>query len=216
MMRHKSINNTHFDKLKSVINSCFGSRMSGQSIVSNLQDASLDDNNNFYVYPSTSPINLDVIKLDDLTKYLKFLLPSQTIFNQLSGVDAICIDAQNEWYFFEFKNSDIKDQPKQRKSIRRKMVESLWYVFFMYSKAGEDINKLFSGDITKFARNNINYIIVGSQAKNMLYHANIQAAESSGKHYTPPGFEQFVGYYFKNVYMLTELEIRNFIKDFKS
>ncbi len=216
MMRHKSINNAHFNKLKSVINSCVGSCMSGQSIVSNIQDASLDDNKGVYVYPSTSPINLDVIKLDDLTKYLKFLLPSQTNFNQLSGVDAICIDAQNEWYFFEFKNSDIKGHPEQRKSIRKKMLESLWYIFFMYSKAGVNINQLFYGDFTKFAVKHINYIIVGSQSKNTLYAQNIYAAESSGTHYTPPGFEQFVGYYFKNVYMLTELEIRNFIRDFKS
>lgn len=75
---------------------------------------------------------------------------------------------------------------------------------------------MFSGDITKFARENINYVIVGSQTKNTLYQLNIQAAESVGMHYTPPGFEQFKGYYFKDVYMLTEIELRDFILHFKA
>jgi hypothetical protein len=94
------------------------------------------------------------------------------------------------------------------------MAESLWYVFFMYSKANENVSLLFGGDFTKFARENINYVIVGSQSKNMLHSVNIQALESAGKHYTPPGFEQFKGYYFKDVYMLTENELCTFIKNF--
>ena len=96
------------------------------------------------------------------------------------------------------------------------MIESIWYVFFLYSISGENITSLFSGDITKFARENINYVIVGSQTKNTHYQLNIQAAESVGKHYTPPGFEQFKGYYFKDVYMLTEIELRDFILHFKA
>ena len=38
----------------------------------------------------------------------------------------------------------------------------------------------------------------------------------TGQHYTPPGFEQYKGYYFKDVYMLTELELRDFILKFKA
>ena len=213
-MKHKNIVNSHFTTLKNVIHSCIGSYMNGGNIVSDISNASLDTVHNVYVYPQTSPINLDVIKLDDLTKYRKHMLPQNMNVNELSAVDAICINSQNEWFFIEFKNSSIQND-KTRKSIRKKMIESIWYVFFMYSKSGEDINNLFGGDFTKFARNNIHYIIVGSQSKNTLYSANIQSAESSGKHYTPPGFEQYKGYYFKDVYMLTELELRNFILRFQ-
>ena len=210
-MKHKNITNAHFVKLKDVINTCVGSHMNGASIISNMQDASLDNKNSYYVYPSTAPVNLDVIKLDDITKYRKHFLLPKINFEPLSGVDAICINSQNEWFFLEFKNCDIKNNSKERKSIRKKMIESIWYVFFLYSMAGEDIINLFNGDFTKFARENINYIIVGSQCKNLLYHANIQALEKTGQHYTPPGFEQYKGYYFKDVYMLTELELRDFI-----
>ncbi|WP_298530261.1 hypothetical protein [uncultured Ruminococcus sp.] len=215
-MTHKNITNAHFVKLKDVINSCLGSYMSGISIISNMQDASFDNENNYYVYPSTAPVNLDVIKLDDITKYRKHFLLPKINFDPLSGVDAICINSQNEWFFLEFKNCDIKNNSKARQSIRKKMIESIWYVFFLYSISGENITSLFSGDITKFARENINYVIVGSQTKNTHYQLNIQAAESVGKHYTPPGFEQFKGYYFKDVYMLTEIELRDFILHFKA
>ena len=203
-MKHKNITNAHFAKLKDVINTCVGSHMNGASIISNMQDASLDNKNSYYVYPSTAPVNLDL------------LMKQATMFEPLSGVDAICINSQNEWFFLEFKNCDIKNNSKERKSIRKKMIESIWYVFFLYSMAGEDIINLFNGDFTKFARENINYIIVGSQCKNLLYHANIQALEKTGQHYTPPGFEQYKGYYFKDVYMLTELELRDFILKFKA
>lgn len=215
-MKHNKITNAHFVKLKDVINSCLGSYMSGISIISNMQDASFDNENNYYVYPSTAPVNLDVIKLDDITKYRKHFLLPKINFDPLSGVDAICINSQNEWFFLEFKNCDIKNNSKARQSIRKKMIESIWYVFFLYSISGENITSLFSGDITKFARENINYVIVGSQTKNTHYQLNIQAAESVGKHYTPPGFEQFKGYYFKDVYMLTEIELRDFILHFKA
>ncbi|MBO4877372.1 MAG: hypothetical protein J5501_05125 [Ruminococcus sp.] len=215
-MKHKNITNAHFVKLKDVINTCVGSHMNGASIISNMQDASFDNDNSYYVYPSTAPVNLDVIKLDDITKYRKHFLLPKIIFEPLSGVDAICINSQNEWFFLEFKNCDIKNNSKARKSIRKKMIESIWYVFFLYSISGENITSLFSGDITKFARENINYVIVGSQTKNTHYQLNIQAAESVGKHYTPPGFEQYKGYYFKDVYMLTELELRDFIRKFKA
>ena len=214
-MKHKNICNAHFIKLKDVIISCIGRYMKGESIISDIHRASYDDKNKVYVYPNTFPINLDAIKLDSITSYRKELLPEKRNFYELSAVDAICINSQNEWFFIEFKNSNIGDKSTQ-KLIRKKMIESVWYVFFMYSKAGEDINELFGGDFTKFARENINYIIVGSQSKNTLYSANIQAAESSGTHYTPPGFEHFIGYYFKNVYMLTELEFRNFILKFQA
>ena len=213
MMKHKNITNPHFIKLKEVINLCIGSHMNGANIISNMQDASLDDKNGVYVYPQVPLFNLDVIKLDEFTKHRIHLLSSHANFNELSAVDAICINNNNEWFFIEFKNSAI-DNKTTRKSIRKKMAESLWYVFFMYSKANENVSLLFGGDFTKFARENINYVIVGSQSKNMLHSVNIQAFESAGKHYTPPGFEQFKGYYFKDVYMLTENEICTFIKNF--
>ena len=217
-MTHKNITNAHFVKLRDVINSCLSSHMGSINIISNMKEASLDDSDKsslIYLYDG-SIIDMDTIKLDELTQYKQHLLPMKENFNSLCGVDAICINNQNEWFFIEFKNCDIKNNSKARKSIRKKMIESIWYVFFLYSISGENTTSLFSGDITKFARENINYVIVGSQTKNTHYQLNIQAAESVGKHYTPPGFEQFKGYYFKDVYMLTELELRDFIRKFKA
>lgn len=212
-MKHRNINNPHFLGLRDVISSCFCSQINEADLISDIQNASLDDSNNVYVYPDTAEINLDTIKLDDITRYRKELLDFSGQCDPMLAVDAICVDREGEWYFIEFKNSDICNKTTLR-SIRKKMVNSLWFVFFLYSKAGKDMNLIFSGDITKYARENINYIIVGSQEKNNLYASIVQASESSGTHYTPPGLKQFVGYYFKNVYMLTELELRKFILDF--
>ena len=155
-MTHKNITNAHFVKLKDVINSCFGCHLSDASIISNMKEASLDDSDKSklnYLYDG-SIIDMDIIKLDEITEFRKHLLPSKKGFNKLCGLDAICINNQNEWFLIEFKNSDIKNNTETRQSIRKKMIESLWYIFYMYSKAGEDINNLFSGDITKFAREN--------------------------------------------------------------
>ncbi len=216
-MTHKAIRNEHFIKLKDIICSCIDNYIDCKSLISDIHNASFDDKNNEYVYPNNSEINLDTIKLDDITEYRKELigLNKGCRFDPLSAVDAICINQQNEWFFIEFKNGAISDT-KTMRSIKKKMIHSLWFIPFLYSKSGESLDELFSDDFSKFARENITYIIVGSQSKNKLYHANVQALESSGKHYTPPGFEQFIGYYFKDIYMLTELELRNFILNFQA
>ena len=213
-MKHKKVTNNYFIKLRDVITTNI-KHNSDIDVISTMKSASMDDSdksNIKYLYDG-STIDMDIIKLDDLTKYRKCFLQLQGNCDPLSGVDAICIDNRNEWFFIEFKNCNINDS-KVKKSIRKKMLESIWYVFFMYSIAGEDIKSLFDGDITKFSRENINYIIVGSYSKNLLYSANIQAKEKIGKHYTPPGFDQYRGYYFKDVYMVTEIELRNFIMKF--
>ena len=152
---------------------------------------------------------MDIIKLDDITKYRKNILSFDGEFGQLAAVDAICINNNNEWFFIEFKNSNIGNT-KTRKSIIKKMVDSLWYLFFIYSKSGEDVESIFLGDITKFAREHFTYIIVGSKDKNLNYSMNIQALESAGNHYTPPAFREFVGYYFKDIYHFHKYNMNSF------
>lgn len=47
-------------------------------------------------------------------------------------------------------------------------MNSLWYLFFCFSHIKEDVSQLFNGDITKFSREHITYIVVGSCDKNSL------------------------------------------------
>lgn len=89
------------------------------------------------------------------------------------------------------------------------MLGSLWLLFTMGSFANQS---LFYDDITAFARTHMTYIVVVSREKNPVEYQRIW--QSNG-HYTPRYLESYVGYYFKDIYMISEKELPKFIKEFK-
>lgn len=214
----KRITNSHFINFKEAVNLSCGNPKDDKTIITDMKSASYDSDGEkicFYSPDYMSDfINMETIKLDDISKYRKNMIEiaGNFLFEELPAVDAICIDENNEWFFIEFKNAKVDNKIS---SIKQKMLSSLWFCFFMLSKSNKDDN-ILNNDVLKFSREHATYIIVGRYNKNIDEAEHIRQAEARHEHYQPHKLKQYINYYFKDVYMLTELEFRNFILKFKS
>lgn len=213
----KKITNPHFQNFKEAVNICCGNPQDDDSILSDMESASRSkpDKDPFYSDKFlNSFINMQTIKLDDFTNLRKDMLdlPEKSWFNPLAAVDAVCIDRNNEWFFIEFKDAKVENEIK---SIRQKMINSLWFCFYMLSKSNKDDN-ILSNDALKFSREHITYIAVIKRDKNLDEARIIKEKESINEHYSHRKFIEVINYYFKDVYMLTEYEFRDFVLKFKA
>lgn len=213
----KKITNSHFQNFKEAVNICCGMESSSESFLSDVSSASISKNGELPFYSEdflTSFINMETIKLDDISKYRKQMLglPDRSWFNELPAVDAVCIDKDNEWFFIEFKDAKIDNEIK---SIKNKMLSSLWFCFYMLSKSNKG-NEILYDDVLKFSREHITYIVVAKHDKNTVEAVRINEEENKGCHYCPHKLIECINYYFKDIYMLTEYEFRNFILQFKA
>lgn len=209
----KQIDNKHHKKLCEVFEKyCSGAV---ELCSATMKDASLDDsnkNNKVYVY-NYENYDMNILKLDEFSKIIKNIRTGQGYQPYIpSAVDAVCIDFENNWYLIEFKNQEFGG--RMVKSIKDKMLSSLWILFYAYSITG-NISCISDNDIIKFAKEKVTYIVVCSKDKN-LHNANlIHQAEEIKKHYTPNELQPYINYYFKDVYLYTEYELRKFIVNFK-
>lgn len=213
----KKITNPHFLNFKEAVNYCCGKTAGDNSFISDMSVASYSESEkvSFYSEEFLKPfINMETIKLDEISKYRKQMLelPEKTWFNEFPAVDAICIDSNNEWFFIEFKNAKVENQIK---SIKQKMLNSLWFCFYMLSKSDKD-DEILNSDAIKFSREHITYLVVIKHDKNIVDAKEIEEKESINEHYTHRKLIEVVNYYFKDVYLLTEYEFRNFILKFKA
>ena len=214
----KKITNPHFRNFIEAVNICCGNSEDDKSILSNMESASFDSEGEkicFYSSEFISDfINMETIKLDDISGFRKKILklPEKSFFDKLPAVDAVCIDRENEWFFIEFKNSKVDNKIS---SIKQKMLSSLWFCFYMLSKSNKK-DSVLNDDVLKFSREHISYIVVGRRDKNIDESESIREAEGRLEHYQPNKLKQYINYYFKDIYMLTEYEFRDFIISFKA
>ncbi|MBO5571655.1 MAG: hypothetical protein J5926_02930 [Ruminococcus sp.] len=213
----KKITNSHFRNFKEAVNNCCGKASEDDTFLSDMLEASYSDSAkvSFYSDEFLDPfINMETIKLDEISKYRKQMLglPEKSWFNEFPAVDAICIDRNNEWFFIEFKNAKVDNEIK---SIKQKMLNSLWFCFYMLSKSDKD-DDVLNSDAIKFSREHITYIVVIKRDKNIDDAKEIEEKEGINEHYTHRKLIEVINYYFKDVYMLTEYEFRDFILKFKS
>lgn len=213
----KKITNPHFQNFKEAVNICCGKASNDDAFISDMSSASysLGENTSFYSDIHLDPfINMEAIKLDDISEYRKQMLelPEKSWFNKFPAVDAVCIDKNNEWFFIEFKNAKVENVFP---SIKKKIVNSLWFCFYMLSKSGRDDGILYS-DALKFSREHITYIVVIKRDKNIDDAKMIEEKESVNEHYNHHKLKEVINYYFKDVYMITEYELRNFILRFEA
>ena len=85
----------------------------------------------------------------------------------------------------------------------------------MLSKSGRDDN-ILNSDALKFSREHISYIVVIKRDKNVVNAKMIEEKETINEHYNHHKLKEDINYYFKDVYMLTEYELRDFILRFKA
>ena len=217
------------DKVCKINNSCFSNFCSMitdllniQTVRSDLIEASKDDSNGKAVYLyNDSRLNMECIEPDKISSHFLNYMKKQrkaVDLEQPKAVDALCIDKMNNFYMIEFKNrklykdeKDIEYDSDIRKDLKGKMFQTLWMLLSMDSMAESN---LLGSDVIEFARNHVVYIIVISREKNRKENNRIHQAEAMKRHYTPDIYKKYKGYYLKDVYMLTEIELGNFIECF--
>ena len=192
------------------------------NVRSNLIEASKDDSKDMYLY-NDSRLNMECIEPDKISSHFLNYMKKQrkaVDLEQPKAVDALCIDKKNNFYMIEFKNrklykdeKDIEYDSDIRKDLKGKMFQTLWMLLSMDSMAESN---LLGSDVIEFARNHVVYIIVISREKNRKENNRIHQAEAMKRHYTPDIYKKYKGYYLKDVYMLTEIELGNFIRKFKA
>jgi hypothetical protein len=233
-MKMKTIQNEHHSKLCDIINTYCGGKFKAGGCYSTMKEASKDDNNTVYVYdydetnPNEKIYDIDnILKLDDFSDIFtknhhiatKAKHPKEKGIVNLKpqAVDAVCIDENNHWYLIEFKNQKLE---AAEEGAKEKMLSSLWLLFYTYSVTGNGID-----DTSRFARENISYIIVIPESKDISdpeakkkhieIATRIHTKEAMGKHYTPGDMRIYEDYYFKEIFIYTERELRSFIAKFR-
>lgn len=209
----KKIDNDYFTKFCDVIKSSLFDPSKFDDCLSDMINASEDDTSHTLVY-NNDKINMQVIKLDEYTKDFNKKRRSEIselkVDHQPPAVDAVCVNNENEWFLIEFKNESVENI---QKSTPKKMLSSLWLIAFLYSKLSEEIAA--TSNILKFAREKVTFITVVSSDKNKDYDEAIGATwEKNGAFFTPKKFVKYKGYYFKDIYVLTEVGLSFFIKCF--
>ncbi len=209
----KMITNEHFKKFCNVIRRSLTDPSKFEDCLKDMINASEDDDNHQFVYTDKT-YNMEVFKLDEYTKDFDVKRhlenPALKENHKPHAVDAVCVNKNNEWFLIEFKNQPLKSAIK---STPKKMLSSFWLIAFLYSKLSEKLSG--ETDILKFAREYVTFITVVSSSKNEEYEESIGTTwEEDGAFYTPAKFEKYKGYYFKNVYILTEAGLKSFIANF--
>ena len=216
-MEQKKIQNEYHLQLCEIIRKYCNDEETSKSCFASMKDASFDTDNGCYLYNNTP--DMEILKLDQLSK----------VFNSKRGfgcppsaVDSAFINYQNEWFLIEFKNSNFYRQSSENKDLshkredksvgssRKKMLSSLWLLFYIYSISEQPLE-----NITRFSREHVTYIAVYKRDKNLQIAMPIHQAEVMNKHFTPKEYAPYIGYYFKDAYVITEQELRSFIAKFE-
>lgn len=217
----KKITNDHFLKFCDVVKRSMKDPSKFGDCLTNMIDASLDDSGSVCVYADDKH-NMQVLKLDEYTKdfdnkrrpivkeYISSQKEKKYCSYQPPAVDAVCVNKNNEWFLIEFKNQKLDTAVNES---TKKMLSSIWLIAYMYSTLSEKISN--EQDVLKFAREHITFITVVNSEENESYDETIGATwERDGSFYTPGKFAKYKGYYFKDVYVLTEKGLKFFIKLF--
>ena len=206
-MEIKKIQNEHHLKLCHLLNEFCQDDTVAENCSSTMHDASYDNKGKYHVYSLEQ--DMKIIKLDEFTKYFDTRRRKQlgySISQEMSAVDAVCINSTGEWFLIEFKNQPLESSMS---SVKKKILSSLWLLFYIYSSTNNSI-----GDIIKFSKTNITYIIVYNKEKIQQEALKIEQKEALSEHYTPHKLAPYKDYCFKDIYIYTDQQLRDFIYKF--
>ena len=128
-----------------------------------------------------------------------------------STADAFFVLEDGKWYFVEFKNTKI-DTSSLKLRVQLKAYENLHLLFDILLDMTEISREL--GCIENpidFIRNNVIYILVCSEEKNIKEADFIRKSQLTKKQYVPGFMEELNSSVFKESYLLTE---KNFYREF--
>lgn len=163
--------------------------------------------------------DMDIIDMDEIAHsvYRLVRFPESTKEEEsLASADAFVIASDNIWYFIEFKNQRIS---KAKDSVTKKAYQNwFWLVDILYEMREkkqmyyDSFN--YDNPIT-FAKENVVYILVVSEEKNIEYIDKMHKCLLAGKKFQPEYMKKLEKYIFKEAYVYTpELLEKNFVKNF--
>ncbi|MFR2077830.1 MAG: hypothetical protein ACLS3Q_09445 [Lachnospira sp.] len=175
--------------------------------------------NRKYIYKNTEK-DMDIIDMDEIAHnvYRLVRFPDSTKESEsLASADAFVISADNIWYFIEFKNQQIS---KTKESVTKKAYQNwFWLVDVLYEmrekKQMQYSTFNYDNPIT-FAKENVVYILVVSEEKNMMDIDKIRKCILAGEKFQPEYMKKLEKYIFKEAYVYTPDILENeFVKHFK-
>lgn len=171
-----------------------------------------------YVYEKSRQ-DLDIIDTDEIAHNIYRLVrfsDSKKESDSLASADAFVINSENIWYFIEFKNQQIA---KAKESVTKKAYQN-WYWLVDILHEMEEKKKIrydafnYENPIT-FARENVVYILVVSQEKNIVDADKIRKCSLAGEKFQPEYMKKLEKYIFKEAYVYTpQLLESKFVKKF--
>lgn len=135
--------------------------------------------------------------------------------DSLASADAFVINADNMWYFIEFKNQEIT---KAKDSVTKKAYQNWYWLVDVLREMKDTIqyNNFNYEDPISFARENVTYILVVSQEKNYNNVKKMHDCKLAGQKFLPQYMEKLEKYTFKETYVYTpEMFEQKFVKKFK-
>lgn len=193
---------------------------------SNLHDTSKDDHDKSippeYVYEGDA--DLTVIDLDRFAQipYKK----SKGVKTVVNSADAFLVNADNEWFFIEFKNSELeKGDKKQRAELRNNIIKkaySSWYMhmdmLYTMNELGKPLALFDYDNPIKFAKEHVHYVLVVPAKKNPAEYKKVHELKMAKKlPFTPNFMDRLEDYIFKSACMYTEGYFETeFVKKFSS
>lgn len=135
--------------------------------------------------------------------------------DSLASADAFVINADNIWYFIEFKNQEIT---KAKDSVTKKAYQNWYWLVDVLREMKDTIqyNNFNYEDPISFARENVTYILVVSQEKNYNNVKKMHDCKLAGQKFLPQYMEKLEKYTFKETYVYTpEIFEQKFVKKFE-
>lgn len=135
--------------------------------------------------------------------------------DSLASADAFVINADNMWYFIEFKNQEIA---KAKDSVTKKAYQNWYWLVDVLREMKDTIqyNNFNYEDPISFARENVTYILVVSQEKNYNNVKKMHDCKLAGQKFLPQYMEKLEKYTFKETYVYTpEMFEQKFVKKFE-
>lgn len=171
-----------------------------------------------FVYESTRR-DMNIIDMDEIAHnvYRLARFPESTKESEsLASADAFVINSDNVWYFIEFKNQTIS---KAKDSVTKKAYQNwYWLVDILYEMREQrqmQYDTFNYENPIAFAKENVVYILVVSEEKNILEADKMRKCLLAGEKFQPDYMRKLEKYIFKEAYVYTpQLLESNFVRHF--
>lgn len=214
---------TNYDRMKNLLEEFADKYGQGcrviESDISDLSEDKLESKSTGarkLVYGSDKQ-NMQVLDMDEIAHniYRIARFPESTRESESpASADAFVIDADDTWYFIEFKNQRIS---KAKESVTKKAYQNWhWLVDILYEmKDSLPYDTFDYENPIAFAKENVVYILVVSEDKNYPDVEKMHKCILAGEKFRPEYMEKLEKYIFKDAYVYTpEILEREFVKKF--